>query len=151
MSTIRVERITNEQELSECAEILVSAYNNEPWNDEWTHETALAKLVCFYNSPKFLGWMAYEGNQLVGCCVGNIEPYYTGDYFYLKEMFILHQAQGKGIGAKLMVDIKAHMEAEQIEMMILFTSNAGFPFKFWQKQGFAAMEDMRMMGFGETE
>ena len=144
----KIKKIESIHALEKCAEILVEAYNTEPWNDQWTKEKALEKLSCFYNSPKFLGWMAFENDQLLGCCVGNIEPYYTGDYFYLKEMFVSVPSQRKGVGTGLMASIRTHLKTIGIEMIILFTSNEGFPFTFWQKQGFGEMEGMRMMHFG---
>jgi aminoglycoside 6'-N-acetyltransferase I len=144
-----IKSIESSHSLPKCAEILVDAYNSEPWNDNWTIEKALEKLTCFYNSPKFLGWMAFEDDQLLGCCVGNIEPYYTGDYFYLKEMFVSVQSQNKGVGVQLFEAIKTKLEAVGIGQVILFTSNEGFPFDFWKKVGFQEMKGMLMMHFGQ--
>ncbi len=148
---LKIEKIESNQSLEKCAEVLVAAYNAEPWNDSWTKEKALEKLNCFYNSPKFIGWMAFYENELLGCCVGNIEPYFTGDYFYLKEMFVLPNNQRKGVGTQLMNAINKHLQSINIEMIILFTSNEGFPFEFWKKRGFGEMGGMRMMHFGTEE
>lgn len=148
MDNIRIERIESPEILEKCAEILVDAYNSEPWNDSWTKEKALEKLTCFYNSPKFLGWMAFQENDLIGCSVGNIEPYYTGDYFYLKEMFVSFQSQKNGIGTRLLVSIQEHLETIDVKTIILFTGKDFFPFDFYLKHGFNEMEEMRMMHFG---
>jgi len=146
---IHIEKIAPGDSLDACAEILVSAYNGEPWNDNWTAEKALEKLTCFCNSPKFLGWKAYQDDQLTGCCVGNIEPYYTGDYFFLKEMFVSPRAQGQGIGVRLLEVIKRDLETFGIHQIILFTTHAGFPFNFYLNAGFSEMDGMRMLHFGE--
>lgn len=146
---LQIQSIETIQDLEKCAPILVQAYNAEPWNDLWTPEKALEKLTCFYNSPKFLGWMAFEGEQLLGACVGNIEPYWTGDYFYLKEMFVAPLTQRKGVGEVLFTTIKKQLADMDLHLSILFTSNQGFPFDFWQKMGFQEMEGMRMMMFGD--
>ena len=148
---IRIETIESNTILDRCAEVLVDAYNSEPWNDNWTKEKALEKLTCFYASPKFMGWTAWQGNKLLGGCVGNIEPYYLGDYFYLKEMFVYHKAQGRGIGAGLMTTVKQHLEKLDVKTIILFTGKEFFPFDFYVKAGFNVMEDMRMMNFGPTK
>lgn len=95
--------------------------------------------------------MAFDGDQLLGCCVGNIEPYYTGDYFYLKEMFVSVRSQRMGVGLQLFEAIKTKLESIGISQVILFTSNEGFAFDFWQKVGFQEMEGMRMMHFGQSE
>jgi aminoglycoside 6'-N-acetyltransferase I len=145
MSSIRIEKITAQDSLKNCASVLVSAYNSEPWNDEWTDTIALEKLECFYASPKFHGFIAYDGTEILGCCVGNIEPYFTGDYFYLKEMFIDPKAQRKGVGSELMRALRSHLDTLGIKTIILFTSGRTFPFDFYRKEGFEIMEDMCMM------
>lgn len=146
-----IEKIRSIDQLGQCADVLVDAYNGEPWNDSWTKQKALEKLECFFHSPKFRGWVAIENAVYVGCCVGNIEPYYTGDYFYLKEMFVRGEFQHKGIGTLLFKKIQSDMKTEKIDMMVLFTSNESFPFTFWEKQGFNAMDEMKMMGLGGGE
>jgi GNAT superfamily N-acetyltransferase len=148
MERIQISPILSADVLGACANLLVAAYNAEPWNDAWTPEKALEKLTCFYNSPKFLGWTATLDGQLVGACVGNIEPYYTGDYYYLKEMFVSPEAQHQGIGKQMMASLKIHLQTIDIQMIILFTGNELFPFEFYLKSGFSEMEGMRMMHFG---
>lgn len=145
MNDLLIEPITDAAILPECAQILVHAYNAPPWNDEWTPEVALEKLSCFHQSPKFLGWTARREGVLLGCCVGNIEPYFTGDYFYLKEMFVHPSAQQHGIGAALMDVLKAQLTQMGIGTIILFTGKNFYPFDFYLKSGFQEMEGMRMM------
>ncbi len=145
MNDIKIERITSTSCLPQCAEVLVQAYNAEPWNDEWTKEVALEKLMLYYNTPKFIGWTASLNGQILGCCVGNIEPYFSGDYYYLKDMFVLPASQKKGIGLGFMTTIKAHLASINVTMIILFTGQQHFPFNFYQKEGFTEMEGMRMM------
>ncbi len=151
MDKLRIQKIELIEILDKCADILVEAYNSDPWNDNWTKEKALEKLTCFYNSPKFIGWTAYKDNQLLGCVVGNIEPYYTGDYYYLKEMFVSVQSQKKGVGAQLMQAVKDYLKTIDIKTIILFTGKDYFPFNFYLKSGFNTMEEMRMMHFGQGD
>lgn len=148
MHNISIERIGSAQILEKAAGLLVEAYNAPPWNDEWTQEKALEKLLCFYQSPRFIGWTAMDNDRLVGCCVGNIEPYYTGDYYYLKEMFVSVSSQRSGIGTLLMNAVKSHLESIDIQTIILFTSKDNFPFGFYLNHGFGEMDGMRMMHFG---
>ncbi len=150
MEQIIIKKIESENVLSMCATILVDAYNAEPWNDKWTAEKALEKLEYFYHSPKFIGFLAYEGNNMKGACIGNIEPYYTGDYFYLKDMFVSPSVQKKGFGKKMMEVLKEHLEQLGIRQIILFTSKDYFPFNFYEKENFHTIGGMNMMHF-ETD
>jgi predicted N-acetyltransferase YhbS len=90
---------------------------------------------------------ARRGEQLLGCCVGNIEPYFTGNYFYLKEMFVSPDAQQQGIGAALMDTLKTRLAEAGVRTMILFTGKDFYPFDFYLKSGFQEMEGMRMMHY----
>lgn len=148
---IEVKKIESHEVLGGCAELLVEAYNSEPWNDNWTKEKALEKLACFYSSPKFVGLAAYADGKLAGCCIGNIEPYYIGDYYYLKEVFVSPAFQKRGVGHRLIEAIKEELASLGIETIILFTGKGFFPYDFYLKSGFAEMEGMRMMSFGKTE
>lgn len=148
---IEIKKIESQEALKDCAKVLVDAYNSEPWNDKWTVEKALEKLDCFYNSPKFIGLMAFADGKLAGCCIGNIEPYYIGDYYYLKEMFVAPRFQKQGIGKALMATIKNELDKSGIETIILFTGKDFFPYNFYLKSGFMEMEEMRMMSLGKTE
>ncbi len=69
--------------------------------------------MCFYNWPKFQGWKAFNDDELLGCCIGNIEPYFSGDYYYLKEMFVSFKSQHKGIGRQLMTNLKEELEKNE--------------------------------------
>ncbi len=150
-SNIIIKRIDSPLLLRVCSSLLKEVYNAEPWNDNWTEEKALEKLECFYNSPRFFGYMALQEEKILGCCVGNMEPYYTGDYFYLKEMFVSVHAQRKGIGQQLLNHLKKQLEQLTIHQIILFTSRSMFPFHFYQKTGFTVMEDMCMMHFEQSQ
>lgn len=151
MNEFKIERINSADTLDRCAEILVETYNSKPWNDQWTKEVALDKLTIYFNTPKFIGWTASKNGQIIGCCVGNIEPYFTGDYYYLKDMFVLPTSQKLGIGANFMRTIKQHLDSINVKMIILFTEQQHFPFNFYQKTGFAEMDGMRMMIFNNSE
>ena len=107
---IKVERIRSIERLHECVEVLIEAYNREPWNNTWTPDTAKLILTCYFNTLDFMGWIATTDNRIVGCCLGNIEPYYTGRNFYLRELFVSVGSQKSGIGKMLLATAKKDLE-----------------------------------------
>jgi len=127
----------------QCAEVLMDAYNRPPWNDNWNKEAAIALLTCYYNSPEFMGWIAIAGKNIIGCGVGNIEPYYKGDIFYLKELFVAARYQQKGLGKRLVAAMKQDLAVADVKTVILLTSDAVF--NFYTKCGFSEMEERRIM------
>ena len=140
---IKIERITSTERFAECAEVLLDADNRPPWNDNWNKEAAIALLTCYYNSPEFMGWTATAGNKIIGCGVGNIEPYYKGNIFYLKELFVAARYQKAGIGQRLVSAVKQGLAETDVNTIILLTSDAIFD--FYTKCGFNDMEERRIM------
>jgi aminoglycoside 6'-N-acetyltransferase I len=140
---IIIVKITSIQTLEQCAAIYPPAYNTEPWNDTWTYATALALLTCYYNTPEFMGWVALQDGKVIGCAIGNIEPYYSGNIFILKEVFVAVEAQGLGVGNSLLTAMKQSPETINIKMIMLSTRTPIID--FYSKLGFTVMDDVSTM------
>src|ERR1700760_3436775 len=123
-----IERTASIENINQCAEIYSEAYNCEPWNDNWTCETATALLTCYYNTPKFMGWIARRDDVVMGCAIGNVEPYYSGDIFILKEIFVDVKSQGSGVGSSMLAAIKEDLRQINVKKVILFTRRPIFDF-----------------------
>ncbi|MEO6521838.1 MAG: GNAT family N-acetyltransferase [Mucilaginibacter sp.] len=142
---IKIERIASTAMLEQCAELFVTVFNSTPWNDKWTRETAIALFTCYYNTPKFTGWVATADSKLIGCALGNTEPHYSGPIFYLREMFVAAPLQKMGIGGRLIAAIKTDLHVADTKEIILFTRKSIFD--YYIKFGFNEMEEMGMMGY----
>jgi aminoglycoside 6'-N-acetyltransferase I len=140
---IKIEQIRSINELEQCAEIFVDAYKGEPWNDNWTSETAKAILSCYFYTPNFMGWIATSNGIVVGCCIGNIEPYYSGNNFILKELFVSVNSQKMGVGKKLLAIVKTDTQANGVKQIYLFTRKVITD--FYTRSGFTEMEEMCTM------
>ena len=140
---IEIERIESIKKIEQCAEMYPAAYNSEPWNDNWTIETATALLTCYYNTPNFMGWVATHNDRIIGCAIGNIEPYFSGDIFILKEIFVAVGSQQSGIGSRVIATVKKDLQKLNIKMVMLFTIRPIF--NFYEKSGFKQMEGVGTM------
>jgi aminoglycoside 6'-N-acetyltransferase I len=140
---IKIVQITGIQQLKQCTAMFAESYKGEPWNDSWTDETAQAILNCYFNAPAFMGWVATADGNVVGCCIGNIEPYYNGNNFILKELFVAVGSQKKGIGQKLLEAMKNDVTTSGVKQIFLFTRKVIAD--FYVKSGFAEMEEMCTM------
>lgn len=63
------------------SDVLVSAYKDEPWNENWTRERAI---------------------------LGFVDPYSDEDFFYVSELFVKSERRGQGIGTALDKHLKAN-------------------------------------------
>lgn len=142
---MEIQEIGTKEVLNKCSHLSVRVYNSNPWNDAWTEEKAYERLSCYYNTPNFIGLVALEKEVILGCLLGNIEPYFSGDYFYLKEMFVATNSQRNGIGSKLIKHLKDHLITYNVNSILLFTSKDLFPYVFYKKIGFKPIDNMCMM------
>ncbi|MDA3899087.1 MAG: GNAT family N-acetyltransferase [Spirochaetes bacterium] len=131
--------------IESCVPLYVDVFNAAPWHDQWTHETVRRRLIDFFNTPGFVGYCTYSGSEVVGGVLGNIESFFKGDYFYLKEMFVSCKCQRQGVGNTLLKSLNNNLKERDVHSIILITDRSLFPCKFYHKNGFTVIDDMTLM------
>ena len=135
-----------DKDLIECAKLYVEVFNAEPWNDNWTKETAFKRLNDIFISANFEGIVYIEDGEIKGAIFGNHEQYFDGMHYYLKEMFVSNELQGKGIGSKMLKIFEERLLESGVSTIVLFTSKGNKTSKFYLKNGFDEWTSMAMMG-----
>ncbi|MGL4774021.1 MAG: GNAT family N-acetyltransferase [Clostridium sp.] len=128
-----------------CAKLYVEVFNSSPWNDEWTIDTACKRLNDMFVSPGFKGFVYLKDEEIVGVVFGNLEQYYNGMHYNLREIFIKPSLQGEGIGSELINELENSLKNENLSAIILFTSNEYGITSFYEKREFKTLEGMNMM------
>jgi len=82
-------------DLTRCAEIFNKVLDAPPWNEAWIVSSPLARLTEIAGTPGFVGLKAIANGRMIGFAMGFTEPFDKGTDFYLKEMCVLHERQGK--------------------------------------------------------
>jgi aminoglycoside 6'-N-acetyltransferase I len=134
------------EHISKCYELYIKVFNVEPWNDNWTTETAYKRLNDIYIAPNFEGVLYEENGQVKGAILGNFEQFYDGIHYNLREMFIDNELQGKGIGSKLLYELEVRLRKIGVTTIILFTSKGNKTSNFYLKNNFSEWNSMAMMG-----
>ena len=129
-----------ESDIDKCANLLIDAYNCEPWNNNWTEITAKRYLNEFYNSRNFIGYVYLQDDETVGAVFAHRRTWWTNDEIYIDEIYIKPNAQGKGCGTKLLCKIEEHSRKEKLGGVTLLT-NKYFPAAdFYRKKGYSHAE-----------
>ncbi len=131
-----------EQDLPACAELFAQVFSQEPWNEPWSQEAAFKRLSHFYQSRGFAGVLLQDQN-LIGFAFGNVEPFYFGDLFYLREMCVDPAMQNSGNGQLLMSSLQEMLQQQGVKGIYLTTEQQITAAQFYQKQGFQPSESMR--------
>lgn len=138
-------REMNVTDLKECADILCSVYNNELWMCRWEKETAVEYLQDFFESKKFVGYVAEEEGDLIGGIFAHEKVWWNNSEVFVEEMFVTPKKQGKGIGTALLNEVEEYVKKHKLAGITLSTNKYAPAPKFYQKNGFANCEHVIFM------
>lgn len=141
-SSMKIRQIQN-QDIESCAKLFSTVFSDSPWKESWSQEAAFQRLAHFYESKGFEGVVA-EGDGIVGFALGNVEPFYFGDIFYLREMCVCTNLQKAGCGQKILAALEGHLASKGVHSIYLTTEKQIPAAAFYQKNGFNFKE---VMGF----
>lgn len=141
--TGRISALT-EEHLDECAEVLVSAFNAEPWNERWTLDTARKDVRSTLDTPGSLGFVYLE-NGVKAFVAGHREQDADSVVFYLGVLCVAPALQRRGIGSGLMQHLKATLTEMGIRSIYLLTSRDTPAEAFYKRNGYRISEEDVMM------
>ncbi|MDL4839469.1 GNAT family N-acetyltransferase [Aquibacillus rhizosphaerae] len=133
--TERIEIMTINK-LEQCIELYMQVFNSEPWKETWSFEVAKERLLDLINTPKFLGFSLYIEDNLIGFIAGNNKKSYQESTYYLAELCISNQVQGKGYGTKLLKLLELELKSRNTKSLYLITSIGGVAEAFYKKNGY---------------
>jgi ribosomal protein S18 acetylase RimI-like enzyme len=133
------------EDLTQCADLFVTVFNNEPWNEHWQPSAVLARLTDIFHTPGFHGIAAFNETVIVGFALGYIEQWDQQRVFYLKEMCVKTDLQRQGIGAKLIEYLERDLKQRSISKIYLLTARDSLAEAFYRKAGFYVSAKMIMM------
>ena len=124
----------------------MEVFSGEPWDEAWTPDTARTYLQDLWNTPRASGVVAYAGGNVIGFALGHAEQRDSGRHFYLSEMCVLNEYQGKGVGKGLLGALEANLKTQGVGKLYLLTARGGAAEAFYQACGFYTSEKMVMLG-----
>jgi len=121
--------------LEECARLLVATFNAEPWNDEWTLDTAKKELTWTMGVPGFVGLVSLD-EGVVAFATGYREPDDRREVFYLKTFCVRPDAHGTGVGSRLLGHLREHLDKGGVNTIYLITHRGTPAEAFYRKNGY---------------
>ena len=124
-------------DMDRCVQVFVKVFSQEPWGDQWpTSQRAREYLLDLANAPGFRGFVGHEESTILGLCFGHKVRWWAGDEFFVDEFCIDSDAQGAGLGTRLMEHIRKALVQEGMQFMVLLTDKQTPAESFYVKQGF---------------
>ena len=117
--------------------LFVNVFTAEPWNDDWSDSDQLHAYIddlIAQNNSLTLGF--FDGPRMIGLSMGHIKHWYAGTEYYIDELCIDRQYQGKGIGSAFVKAIEAFLSGKQIFRIFLQTESTVPAYAFYKHRGF---------------
>ncbi len=134
-----------EKHITQCVDLHISAFNPEPWGDEWTVETATKYLYEFFTHKRFVGFVVIDNNVVTGALLAREKTYFCGDEFYIEELFVAPDSQRKGYGKALMKAVEKYVEGKGFDAITLLTDKNTHAMDFYSKNKYKPADNMRLL------
>jgi len=113
----------------------VATFNAESWNAEWTFDTAKRELIWRMRVPGFARLVSLE-EWVVAFATVYREPDDRREVFFLRTLCVGPEAQGTGVGSRLIGHLKEHLRKGGVNTIYL-TTHKGIPAeRFYEKHGY---------------
>ena len=138
-------RKINTKDYKSCANALIAAFNQEPWNENWTYEQALTRIDEMMSGRVSCGYVAVDGEAVVGMLIGRIMTYLDWKEVFIDEFSVHPAYQGKNIGSDLLDFAQKQLMQEGISAFVLNTENDKPAVQFYKKNGFKIKDNLVFM------
>lgn len=129
-------------EIEMIKELFVSVFTIEPWNDDWSDQEQLdLYLSDLAGQSNSLTYGLFEDEKLIGVSMGHIRHWYTGTEYYIDELCIRTDKQGKGMGTYFLKEIENGIKEIGLVQIFLQTEKTAPAYHFYQKNGFFELRD----------
>ena len=134
-------RLTPER-LEDIKVLFREVFTGEPWNDDWSDDHQLTmyitELVCPENSLTFA---MEENGRLIALSMGRIRHWFSGAEYYIDELCVRTDLQGRGIGSLFTESIENALREMGIHHIFLQTGRNMPAYGFYQRRGFTELKD----------
>ncbi len=143
-TVMEVKELTKD-DIENCSQLIMRAYNGRPWNYQWTSERASLYLNELFDSSRFAGFVIYEGDELVAAMFSHAKTWWINDLLMIDELFVSAEKQGKGYGQALMNAAREFSRKNNIGSITLLTHKFMPAVSFYEKNKFLQAEQYVLM------
>ncbi len=116
---ITIRKMTGADVSSYCT-LFKDVFSDYPWNEKWTVGKIEADIKKLMRKKGFLGMTADAGPGRVGYLTG-FRPVIFPSVFYLEQLFVDKDHQGKKIGNRLLAETTRRLKSLGVSRMVLLT------------------------------
>lgn len=127
--------------IEEIKNFFAEVFTKEPWNDDWSNKEQLhAYITDLIGNRNSLTLGLFEDNTMVGLTMGNIKHWYSGTEYYIDELCVKREEQGRGLGTKLLKAVEEYIKEKGMTHIFLQTEADMPAYNFYRKNGFTELK-----------
>ena len=129
--------VLDESYLPEMAELFRKSFGREQWNDDWSDTEQLMEYIREISGgyhPLNYGLLA--DGKLCAVSIGQIKHWWQGVEYYLDELYVDPDHQGRGVGTRFLQLIEEDIKKRGLSGIYLETDNDKLAYGFYKKKGF---------------
>lgn len=127
----------DDSDFEDIKALFLGVFSQPPWNDDWSDEEQLDQYLMDLmgaRAPLVLGLV--EDGALIGISIGNIRHWYEGTEYYIDELCIRTDMQGRGYGSDFLSLIEVHLKERGLHTIYLTTDRDVPAYEFYLSRGF---------------
>ncbi len=133
-----------------CADELIAAFREAPWNESWTFEQAFDRIAEIMSARVSRGYVCMDGDRCVSMLCGRIMTYLDKKLFYIDEFSVHPDDQRQGVGSRMLAFLREELKKEThpISHISLITERDFPSVAFYEKNGFVELtNELTMAGY----
>ena len=130
-------------DLEEIKKLFRSVFSGPPWNEDWCDEEQLDEYMKDLIEVRgSLLFGLYEENQLIGISIGKIKHWCGGTEYFIEELCIRNELQGKGYGRQFIELIGEKIRERGLHTIYLMTDRNQPAYQFYNRLGFREIPEL---------
>ena len=135
-------KMYRDTDFEDCVRIYCDAFNAPPLNYVWlTKEKAWRYIRDLTQTPGFLGYTYWVGDEMVAFCFGKLDNYFEGTMFDVEELAVASAYQSQGIGSTVMRLLETKLAGYAVAAISLQTSRNLPAYHFYLKNGYEELSE----------
>ena len=130
-------------DLPEIKELFRAVFAGPPWNEDWNDENQLDEYMKDLTEVRnSLIFGLYEDGRFIGVSVGKIKHWCEGTEYFIEELCIRNEYQGKGFGKGFMNLIQDKVKERGVNTIYLMTDRNQPAYEFYKRIGFEELPQL---------
>ena len=132
----------NTSSLEEVKNLFKGAFGGPPWNEKWKDDQLDEYMHDLIDVRGSLVFGLFECNRMIGVSIGKIKHWCSGTEYFIEELCISNDYQGRGMGKEFFSLIKEQLRKRQIHQIFLLTDRDKPAYGFYKRVGFKELPEI---------